>query len=246
MQSIRLGVNYRIGDDSAHISDFLTKGPSALETDRFAFHAQATYVNQYDAPFPAPYKGRNSLATEHRPRDRRRHGVRRRPALEGRRSLGQSGNRSGLWTERIGRRCGISRAAKPTRSAPIIPTRACTGRSCGRPSTSAARSRKSMLDSTSFPDRRPRTGWYHGRKIRRGRYLRYQQIRPRPSRRFHELDHHRHRNVRLRGRRLGLYGRRGGGVVSRTLDLTRRHVRPFHCSEYDPSRSDVRTVPVGR
>src|ERR1700737_5004744 len=47
MQSIRLGVNYRIGD-SSHISDFLTKGPSALETDRFAFHAQATYVNQYD------------------------------------------------------------------------------------------------------------------------------------------------------------------------------------------------------
>jgi high affinity Mn2+ porin len=61
MQSIRLGVNYRIGD-SSHISDFLTKGPSALETDRFAFHAQATYVNQYDFPFPAPYSGRNSLA----------------------------------------------------------------------------------------------------------------------------------------------------------------------------------------
>jgi high affinity Mn2+ porin len=61
MQSIRLGVNYRIGD-STHISDFLAKGPSALEMDRFAFHAQATYVNQYDAPFPAPYSGRNSLA----------------------------------------------------------------------------------------------------------------------------------------------------------------------------------------
>jgi high affinity Mn2+ porin len=61
MQSIRLGLNYRIGDD-AHISDFLTKGPAALETDNFAFHAQATYVNQYSAPFPAPYSGRNSLA----------------------------------------------------------------------------------------------------------------------------------------------------------------------------------------
>jgi high affinity Mn2+ porin len=61
MQSIRLGLNYRIGDD-AHISDFLTKGPSALETENFAFHAQATYVNQYSAPFPAPYSGRNSLA----------------------------------------------------------------------------------------------------------------------------------------------------------------------------------------
>ena len=61
MQSIRLGVNYRIGD-STHISDFLAKGPSALETDRFAFHAQATYVNQYDPPFSAPYKSQNSLA----------------------------------------------------------------------------------------------------------------------------------------------------------------------------------------
>jgi high affinity Mn2+ porin len=61
MQSIRLGLNYRIGD-SAHISEFLTKGPSALETDRFAFHAQATYVNQYDPPFLAPYRGTNSLA----------------------------------------------------------------------------------------------------------------------------------------------------------------------------------------
>ena len=61
MQSIRLGVNYRIGDDS-HISDFLIKGPSALETDLFAIHAQATYVNQYDPPFRAPYSGTNSLA----------------------------------------------------------------------------------------------------------------------------------------------------------------------------------------
>src|SRR5260370_15870036 len=61
MQSIRLGLNYRIGDDNAHVSDFLTKGPSALETDRFAFHAQATYLNQYDPPFRAPYSGQNSL-----------------------------------------------------------------------------------------------------------------------------------------------------------------------------------------
>ena len=62
MQSMRLGLNYHIGNDSAHVSDFLAKGPSALETDRFAFHAQATYVNQYDPPFRAPYSGQNSLA----------------------------------------------------------------------------------------------------------------------------------------------------------------------------------------
>ena len=62
MQSIRLGVNYKIGDDAAHVSDFLAQGPAALATDRFAIHAQATYVNQYDLPFSAPYKGTNSLA----------------------------------------------------------------------------------------------------------------------------------------------------------------------------------------
>jgi high affinity Mn2+ porin len=61
MQSLRVGLNYRIGEGSARISDFLAKGPSALETDRFAFHAQATYVNQYNPPFRAPYKGQNSL-----------------------------------------------------------------------------------------------------------------------------------------------------------------------------------------
>jgi high affinity Mn2+ porin len=62
LQSIRLGLNYHIGGDDAHISDFLAKGPSAFETDRFAFHGQATYVNQYDPPFNTPYKGTNSLA----------------------------------------------------------------------------------------------------------------------------------------------------------------------------------------
>ncbi|THD60019.1 MAG: porin [Bradyrhizobium sp.] len=61
MQSLRLGLNYKIGDDT-HIPDFLTKGASALETDRVAFHAQATYLNQYDPPFAAPYSGKNSLA----------------------------------------------------------------------------------------------------------------------------------------------------------------------------------------
>jgi high affinity Mn2+ porin len=61
MQSIQLGLNYRIGDNS-HIPEFLTKGSPALQTDNFAFHAQATYVNQYVPPFAAPYSGRNSLA----------------------------------------------------------------------------------------------------------------------------------------------------------------------------------------
>lgn len=60
MQSIRVGLNYRIGD-TAQGSSFLSTGPSALETDRFAFHGQATYLNQYNPPFRAPYSGTNSL-----------------------------------------------------------------------------------------------------------------------------------------------------------------------------------------
>ena len=38
-----------------------TKGPSALETDRFAFHGQFTYLEQYAPPFRSPYVGQNSL-----------------------------------------------------------------------------------------------------------------------------------------------------------------------------------------
>lgn len=60
LQSIRLGLNYHIGDDTK-VSNFLIKGPKALETDNFAFHSQFTYVNQYDPPFRAPYSGKNSL-----------------------------------------------------------------------------------------------------------------------------------------------------------------------------------------
>ena len=61
MESIRVGLNYHLDVDNP-VPELLTKGPSALETDRFAFHAQATYTSQYDPPFRAPYSGPNSLA----------------------------------------------------------------------------------------------------------------------------------------------------------------------------------------
>ena len=48
---------------------------------------------------------------------------------------------------------------------------------------------------------------------------------------FMNWTDHRHRNVRLRGGRLGLFGRRGGGMVSRPVDPARRPVRPFNRSE---------------
>ncbi|MBV8927031.1 MAG: carbohydrate porin [Bradyrhizobium sp.] len=60
MESIRVGLNYRL-EDANPIPELLAKGGSALETDRFAVHGQATYLNQYAPPFPAPYSGTNSL-----------------------------------------------------------------------------------------------------------------------------------------------------------------------------------------
>jgi high affinity Mn2+ porin len=60
LQSLRVGLNYRIGETDQGL-DFTTRGPSALETDRFAFHGQFTYLEQYAPPFRSPYVGQNSL-----------------------------------------------------------------------------------------------------------------------------------------------------------------------------------------
>jgi high affinity Mn2+ porin len=60
LQSIRLGLNYRIGSNATP-ADFLTTAPAALETDKFAIHGQTTYLNQYAFPFRTPYHGQNSL-----------------------------------------------------------------------------------------------------------------------------------------------------------------------------------------
>jgi high affinity Mn2+ porin len=60
MQSIRFGLNYHL-DDSNPAANLIAKGPSYLETDRFAFHSQATFLDQATPPFPSPYVGPNSL-----------------------------------------------------------------------------------------------------------------------------------------------------------------------------------------
>ena len=41
LQSVRLGMNYQIGDASKW-GTFLANGPTAIETDRFALHGQLT------------------------------------------------------------------------------------------------------------------------------------------------------------------------------------------------------------
>src|SRR5262245_40954474 len=50
LHSIRIGLNYRIGQPY----DFLAKGPEALDMGRFAFHAQTTFLAQYAFPFRSP------------------------------------------------------------------------------------------------------------------------------------------------------------------------------------------------
>jgi high affinity Mn2+ porin len=64
VQSLRFGLNYRIGRDAIDPAIF-TKGPSALDLDWFVLHGQTTYLQQYAFPFHAPYHGPNSLDSNH-------------------------------------------------------------------------------------------------------------------------------------------------------------------------------------
>jgi high affinity Mn2+ porin len=61
IQSLRVGVNYQLGGDPLKNEAF-TKGVPPLDAGDFAVHGQATLVEQYAAPFRAPYVGTNSLA----------------------------------------------------------------------------------------------------------------------------------------------------------------------------------------
>jgi len=61
VQALRLGLNYRLGSDGIN-PDLFTKGPAALDMGWFVMHGQTTFIEQYAAPFRAPYSGVNSLA----------------------------------------------------------------------------------------------------------------------------------------------------------------------------------------
>lgn len=58
LQTARLGVSYRFGQDGKQV---LQNGLSPFETDQFNIHGQTTYLQQYVAPFRSPYMGPNSL-----------------------------------------------------------------------------------------------------------------------------------------------------------------------------------------
>jgi high affinity Mn2+ porin len=60
LNELRAALNYRFNaDGSTSVDKDVT--PPALQTDNFAIHGQATFLEQYDPPFHAPYAGTNSL-----------------------------------------------------------------------------------------------------------------------------------------------------------------------------------------
>ncbi|MBN8993004.1 MAG: porin family protein [Rhizobiales bacterium] len=54
VHTARLGFNYRFGRDDRKVLD---EGVKPLENDWFNLRAQTTYLQQYAAPFRAPYRG---------------------------------------------------------------------------------------------------------------------------------------------------------------------------------------------
>ena len=61
LQTIRIGLDYKLGENAPD-PDIFTKSIKALELDRFAFHGQTTFIEQYVAPFRSPYIGPHSLS----------------------------------------------------------------------------------------------------------------------------------------------------------------------------------------
>jgi high affinity Mn2+ porin len=62
LNELRFGLNYRFNGDTSASADKDVALP-ALQTDNFAIHGQTTFLQQYAAPFHAPYGGPNSLVS---------------------------------------------------------------------------------------------------------------------------------------------------------------------------------------
>ena len=158
MQEVRLGLNYRLGDGTK--PDALLAGPAPLETDNWLVHGQTTYVNQYAPPFHAPYRGANSLDSNagRETWDATLY-IGRRLWEGGGCRMGRPGNRPGFRAQQYARHCGLhQRRSLQGRLHQSVFAR-CLAPSSARPSTSAAKPRRSRTTSTSSRVRRPRTGW---------------------------------------------------------------------------------------
>jgi high affinity Mn2+ porin len=63
LHQLRFGLNYKLFDDvPSNSAGLATKAPVGVTEDIWAVHGQTTFVEQYAAPFRAPYRGSNSLA----------------------------------------------------------------------------------------------------------------------------------------------------------------------------------------
>lgn len=62
LHQVRLGLNYNLSDNvPASGAALVTKAPAWPTETNWAIHGQSTFVEQYAAPFKAPYSGPNSL-----------------------------------------------------------------------------------------------------------------------------------------------------------------------------------------
>ena len=155
-QQLRLGLNYRLGVDSAKSADAMA-GPAPARDRQFRRARPDHFPRQYVAPFRAPYAGTNSLAPD-QGRETGRH------AFAGWRPWSgaelwvdpEIDQGFGLSSTRRGRRLSKRRGLQGRGH---VPYAACSARSFARPSISAARPRRSTPISTSSAARRPPTAW---------------------------------------------------------------------------------------
>ena len=64
VQEVRLGLDYKLSADApGKGGSLIAKPPSLSNEQTWAVHGQTTFVEQYAAPFHAPYGGPNSLAS---------------------------------------------------------------------------------------------------------------------------------------------------------------------------------------
>ena len=165
VQQVRAGLNYQFGNDAApaYARPIVIKGQAAPDLDLVNFHGQATFVWQGYPAIRSPYQGPNSLPHGGEARETTDATLLRRfAAVEGRRILVQSGNRSGLRRRQTRTASPVSRARRRTNSAPIILMSACSVLSCARPSISAAKRKSWRPTSTNSPGRRPPIAWCCG------------------------------------------------------------------------------------
>ena len=204
---MRAGLNYQFGNDALLGGRTSPKRRPRRTRTSSTFTARPLSLSKAIRRSARPIAGTNSLPGGGQGRETcGRHALCRRAAMAGRGTMDQPGDRPGVRARRYTRRRRVYPVAKPTRSAADYPYARVAARihpPDHRSRRRDAEGRRRHQPVCREPDRQP--AGHNGRQIQRRRYLRQQQICARSAQRFHELGGRRHRNVRLRRRRLGLY-----------------------------------------